>query len=228
MALGQHIQASSDSMEYINQLIDVQKQFPSHAVPCVDLVSHRPMTSVRHAARANCLLSRMPPVRSITVGFLQRLIRSPLTGGKIMALTVKKITLWRGEVANKPGTLGKVLGPLACAGADLQVVMGYHYHGAGDKAVVEVYPVSGKKATAAAKGAGLGASAIPTLLVEGENKTGLGAAISQAIAGAGINIGFLVAQVIGTKFSAVIGFRDEAASRKAAALIKKAARSVPK
>lgn len=28
-----------------------------------------------------------------------------------MALTVKKITLWRGEVANRPGTLGKVLGP---------------------------------------------------------------------------------------------------------------------
>ncbi len=145
-----------------------------------------------------------------------------------MALTVKKITLWRGEVANRPGTLGKALGPLAAAGADLQVVMGYHYHGAGNTAAIELYPVSGKKATAAAQAAGLGVSSIPTLLVTGENKAGLGAAISGAIADAGINVGFLVAQVIGTKFSAVIGLEDEAAAREASTLIKKAARKVGK
>jgi len=52
----------------------------------------------------------------------------------------------------------------------------------------------------------------------------LGSAISQAIAGAGINISFLVAQVVGTRFSAVIGFEDEEASRKASGLIKKVAR----
>jgi hypothetical protein len=141
-----------------------------------------------------------------------------------MAITVKKVTLWRGEVENKPGALGKVLAPIAEAGADLQIVMGYHYHGAGEKAVVELYPVSGKKAKTAAQGVGLSASSIPTLLVEGKNRAGFGAAISQAIAEAGINVGFLVAQVIGPKFSAVIGFEDEAACLKAASLIKKAAR----
>ena len=78
-----------------------------------------------------------------------------------MAVTVKKIALCRGEVENKPGVLAKVLGPLAEAGADLQVVMGYHYHGAGNKAVIEVYPVSGKKATDAASKAGLAASPFP-------------------------------------------------------------------
>jgi hypothetical protein len=143
-----------------------------------------------------------------------------------MALTVKKITLWRGEVENKPGTLARVLAPLAGAGADLQVVMGYHYHGAGNKSAIEVCPVSGRKATAAAKGAGLAASSIPTLLVEGDNQAGLGAAIAEAIAGAGINMGFLVAQVVGNRFSAVIGFEDEAASRQASTLIKKAARKL--
>jgi hypothetical protein len=124
--------------------------------------------------------------------------------------------------------LGKSLAPLAEAGADLQVVMGYHYHGAGDMAAIEVYPVSGKKAKTAAEAAGLCASAIPTLLVEGDNKAGLGAAVAQAIAEAGINVGFLVAQVIGRKFSAVIGFEDEAASRQASTLIKKAARKLGK
>ena len=52
--------------------------------------------------------------------------------------------------------------------------------------------------------------------------------MAQAIAEAGINIGFLVAQVIGTKFSAVIGLDSEAASRKASSLIKKAARKLAK
>jgi ACT domain-containing protein len=44
-----------------------------------------------------------------------------------MAVSVKKVTLWRTEVENKPGTLAKILAPLAEAGADLQVVMGYHH-----------------------------------------------------------------------------------------------------
>ena len=41
-----------------------------------------------------------------------------------MAVSIKKVTLWRTEVQNKPGALSGVLGPLAEAGADLQVVMG--------------------------------------------------------------------------------------------------------
>jgi hypothetical protein len=141
-----------------------------------------------------------------------------------MTVTVKKITLWRSEVENKPGVLGKVLAPLAEAGADLQVVMGYRHQGDESKAAIEVAPLTGKKSLAAAKAAGLAASSIPTLLVEGDNRPGLGSAISQAIAGAGINLSFLVAQVVGTRFSAVIGFEDEEASRKASSLIKKVAR----
>ena len=139
-----------------------------------------------------------------------------------MAVTVKKVTLWRTEVENKPGALSGVLAPLAEAGADLQVVMGYHYHGAAGTAVVEVCPISGKKSTAAASKAGLAASTIPTLLVQGNNKPGLGHTIAQAIAEAGINVAFLVAQVVNKRFSAVMGFEDEAASERATKLIKQA------
>jgi hypothetical protein len=140
-----------------------------------------------------------------------------------MAVTVKKVTLWRGEVENKPGVLGNVLSPLADAGVDLQVVMGYRYHGVKNKAAIEIGPVSGRKASAAAKKAGLSACSVVTLLVEGDDRPGLGRTIAEAIAAAGINIAFLVAQVIGTKFSAVIAFDDDAAARKATSLIKKAA-----
>jgi hypothetical protein len=141
-----------------------------------------------------------------------------------MAVTVKKIVLWRGQIENRPGALDKVLGPLADAGADLRVVMGYRYGGGENRAAVEVAPVSGKKVTAAAKAAGLSASSTATLLVEGNNRPGLGHAVARAIAEAGINVGFLVAQVIGTKFSAVIGLNDEADARKVASLVKKASR----
>ena len=145
-----------------------------------------------------------------------------------MAVTVKKVTLWRCEVENKPGALDGVLGPLADAGADLQVVMGYRYPGESGKAAIEVFPVTGKKASAAAQGAGLAASSIPTLLVQGDNRPGLGHGIARAITDAGINMAFLVAQVLDAKFSAVIGFENEELSSQATTLIKKAVRQMEK
>jgi hypothetical protein len=47
--------------------------------------------------------------------------------------------------------------------------------------------------------------------------------MTQAIAEAGVNLDFLVAQVIGRKYSAVLGFENEVDADKASALIKKAA-----
>ena len=101
---------------------------------------------------------------------------------------------------NQPGVLSCVLGPLAAAGGNLQVVMGYRYPGDERKAAIEVAPVSGRKLTAAAGKAGLAASGIPTLLIQGDDAPGLGGAIAAAVAEAGINISFLVAQVIDGRF----------------------------
>jgi len=145
-----------------------------------------------------------------------------------MAVAIKKVTLWRTEVENKPGALSGVLAPLAKAGADLQVVMGYGHTGNKHKATIEVAPVSGKKSTAAASHAGLTASAMPTLLVQGDDRPGMGYAITQAMADAEINVTFLVAQVIDARFSAVIGFASEAASKQATTLIKKAVKKIEK
>jgi hypothetical protein len=139
-----------------------------------------------------------------------------------MAVTVKRITLWRKELEHKAGTLAETLDPLAKAGTDLQVVMGYRYPGEGGKAAVELYPIGNKKATQVAQGAGLAASGIAALIVEGDNRPGMGHAITKALAEAGVNLDFLVAQVIGRKYSAVVGFENEADAVKAMALIKKA------
>jgi len=141
-----------------------------------------------------------------------------------MPVKVKKITLWRKELENRTGTLAETLAPVAKAGADLQVVMGYCYPGDRTKAAVELFPVANKKATAAAQAAGLSASGIPALHVEGDNRTGLGHAIARALADAGVNLDFLVAQVIGRKYSAILGFENDADAEKASALIKNAGR----
>jgi hypothetical protein len=139
-----------------------------------------------------------------------------------MPVTVKKISLWRRETENKTGLLALTLEPLAKAGADLRVVMGYRLPGNEAKAAIEIYPLAGKKVTAAATERGLAASRIPTLLVEGDNKPGMAHKIAQAIAEAGVDLSFFVAQAIGKKYSAVIGFANDGDAKKAATLIKKA------
>src|SRR6266853_987929 len=125
-----------------------------------------------------------------------------------MAVSIKKAILWRREIDNHPGMLANTLQPLSEAGADLQVVMAYRYPGGENKTAIELYPVSGKKA-AAAQTAGLAPSSISTLLVEGDNRPGLGHAIAKAVGNAGINMSFVMAQVVGRRYSALFGFENE-------------------
>lgn len=144
-----------------------------------------------------------------------------------MPVSVKKITLWRTEVENKAGALAQTLAPLAGLGVDLQVIMGYRIPGEGDKAIVELFPITGKKVSSAAQAAGLTSTAIPTLLVQGDNRPGLGHAIAEAVAGAGININFMIAQVVGATYSAVLGLDSEDDAKKVGGIIKKATAAKP-
>ncbi len=138
-----------------------------------------------------------------------------------MAVTVKKITLWRSEVENKAGMLARTLKPLANAGASLQVVMAYRFPGEPTRGAIELSPVSGKKSQAAAMAASLDRSSIPTLVAMGDDRPGLGSEIAEAMAEAGINVSFMVAQVVGRRYSAVFGFETEEEARIATSLIKK-------
>jgi hypothetical protein len=141
-----------------------------------------------------------------------------------MAITVKKVALWRKEVADSPGSLAAALEPLAAAGANLRVVMGYALPQEPRRAVIELFPIAGKKATAAAAGAGLAASSIPCLLVEGDDRAGLGARMARAVADQGVNISFLMAETVGRKFSAVFGFASDADAEKASRAIRTASK----
>lgn len=144
-----------------------------------------------------------------------------------MAISVKKITLWRREIEDRPGSLARVLSPLADAGASLRVVMGYRYPEPSGKAAVELAPVAGRKATAAAQGAGLSPASIGALLVEGDDRPGLGRSLSDAIGQAGINLHFLMALVSGRRYAAVFGFGSDADADRAVPIIKKSGAARP-
>jgi len=143
-----------------------------------------------------------------------------------MALTVRKILLWRREAPDAPGVGAATLEPFARSGTDLKLVMGYRIHDG--KAAVEVWPVAGKKTVSAAQEAGLVAASIPALLLEGDDRPGLGHAFARAVADAGINLSFMMAMVVGRKFSAVFGFGSEADAKMAAPLLRKAGRPAKK
>jgi hypothetical protein len=140
-----------------------------------------------------------------------------------MTLSIKKITLWRGKIPHRPGALSEVLEPLAVGGANLEILMGYREAGDSMNAVVELWPVSGRKMSKAVEGVGLSPSAIPTLLVNGANRPALGHTIARALSQSGINVAFLVAQVVGRQYSAVFGFESDADATRAMKLIRGAA-----
>lgn len=139
-----------------------------------------------------------------------------------MAITVKAITIWRQHVEDSPGRLASSLVPFAAAGVDLQVVMGYHELGHGARGILEFYPVTGAKIEKTAEAAGMKAARTPSLLVTGDNRAGLLHALAQALADEGVNLGFLVAQVVGRRFSAVMGFAAGTDLKHAAAVLRKA------
>lgn len=140
-----------------------------------------------------------------------------------MPVRVRPITLWRAEVDHQPGALAQTLEPFAAAGADLQVVMGYRVPGDRARAAIEIFPVTGARALSAAQAAGLSEAAISAVHVEGDNRPGLGHAIAKALADAGINMDFFLAQVSGRRHTTVIGFDNREDADRAIPLIKGAA-----
>jgi hypothetical protein len=81
---------------------------------------------------------------------------------------------------------------------------------------------------AAAKTVGLAPSDMAALLVQGDNRQGLGHAITKVIGDGGISLSFVMAQVVGRRYSAMFGFETEADAARATALTRKATAPVHK
>ncbi len=144
----------------------------------------------------------------------------------MMALTVKRATLWSIEAPNTPGTLAATLSPLAEQQVDLNLVMGYS-HPDKTSATIEVYPVESSRARRAARQSGFSKSAFPCVTVTGDNWPGLGRGIASALADVGINVNFFLAQVVGRKYTGMFSFEAESEADLAVKIIRNALRRPP-
>ena len=137
-------------------------------------------------------------------------------------LIVEKLDIWSAVIDDKPGGLAKILTGLKDAGADLDFVLARRSPDKPGSGVVFVSPLRGDKETGAASYLGFNVvRSLDSLRVEGPNKPGIAAGVTEKLATAGINLHGLSAGIIGPKFVMYISFDSEADATKAAALLKK-------
>ena len=123
-----------------------------------------------------------------------------------MGLTVERVDVWAASIKDQPGGLGWVLAGLHEAGADLEFVVARRSPEEPGTGVVFVTPLRGDAQVAAAADLGFNiTNSLHSVRVEGENRPGMGAEITQKLASAGINLRGLSAGVIGGRFILYIG-----------------------
>lgn len=142
-----------------------------------------------------------------------------------MAYTVKKVDVWAGEIADRPGGLASTISALSGAGANLEFVIARRAPDKPGTGVVFVTPIKGAKQKAAAQAAGLSTTdSLHSVRVEGPDRQGLGAKMTEALAGAGINLRGLSAAAIGRRMVCYLAFDSAADAATAISVLRKTLR----
>ena len=96
-----------------------------------------------------------------------------------MAYSVKKVDVWAGEIADRPGGLAEKIQSLSTAGANLEFLIARRAADKPGTGVVFVTPIKGAKQKSAAQGTGFATTdSLHSVRVEGPDKAGLGALLS--------------------------------------------------
>ncbi len=122
-----------------------------------------------------------------------------------MDLFVKGEDVWVTSISDDPGSLGKTLGLLSDAGANLDFIISRRAPDEPETAVVFVTPLRADHEVQAGDDAGFSVTRMTySVRVEGENKPGIAAKLAGAVGDAGINmVGFSAAK-LGARFVAHI------------------------
>jgi len=138
-----------------------------------------------------------------------------------MALKVSKVDVWVGGLKDRPGALAEKLRALADAGAELEFLIARRAPDKPGAGVVFLTPLKGAKQLAAAKKAGLRKTrSLNSVQIEGPDKPGLGAKLTEALAAKGINLRGLSAAVIGKRFVMHLALDSSADAAKAVRTLK--------
>lgn len=137
-----------------------------------------------------------------------------------MPYTIRSVEVWAADVFNRPGMLARMLEGLSNAGAQLEFMVARQR--TENSARVFVAPLKGKKQKQAAEDVGfVPAIGMHAIRIQGNDRPGLGAEVSRAIAAAGINIRGAAAASIGKQCVINLAFRSDADAKKATAVIRK-------
>ena len=105
-----------------------------------------------------------------------------------MKLDVAKVNVWAASIKDKPGSLAAKLAALSDAGADLGFVIARRTEKKG-QGVVFVTPLKGPRQLRAASRARFKKTkSLHSIRVEGADRAGIGAKLTEALAEAGINV----------------------------------------
>ena len=139
-----------------------------------------------------------------------------------MKLKVSRAEMWSATIDDRVGGAAAVLDPVAKAGGDFDFVFARRAPEQPGKGLLFVLPVKGAKVVKAAREAGLAkAEGIHTVRVEGSDKPGAVAAITCALASAGISFRAFSATAVGRKFSGYLALDSAGDAAKAASVLKK-------
>ena len=140
-----------------------------------------------------------------------------------MAYNVKKVDVWAGEIADRPGGLASTLAAVNKSGANIEFVVARRAPDKPGTGVVFLTPIKGAKQKGAAQHAGLGSSeGLHSVRVEGPDRAGLGAKMTEALAGAGINLRGISGAAIGRRAVTYFAFDSAEDSNSAVRVLKKA------
>jgi len=138
-----------------------------------------------------------------------------------MGLKITKVNVWAASIKDRPGGLAEKLAALAKAGASLEFVISRRASEKPGTGVVFLTPLKNAKQIKAGKKAGFSKTkSLHSLRIEGPDKRGMGATITQTLASAGVNLRGFSAAAIGKKFVCYLALDTSAAAAKATRTLK--------
>jgi hypothetical protein len=144
------------------------------------------------------------------IGTLTGLVGAEKRKECIMSLKVERVDTWAASLDDSPGKLAGMLSALTTAGVNLEFI---HARRAPEKpgsGVIFVTPIKGAAAIRAAQDAGFRKTMyLHTVRVRGEDKSGEGHRIAQALAQEGLNLSALSGASLENKFTAHIALDSE-------------------
>jgi hypothetical protein len=138
-----------------------------------------------------------------------------------MKLKVSHVEVWAATIRDRPGGLAEKLSALSRAKANLEFVIARRAPERHGQGVVFLTPVKGGAQARSARAAGfMKTDGLHSLRIEGRDKPGLGAKMTQKLAATRINLRGFSAAALGKHFVAYLAFDTAAAAKKAAKVLK--------